>query len=75
MSPADLNKLRLLQGSCTRSNGGAEDKSNDPETPDALCILNDLIRESATDAFGRPHQLLLAGDQIYADEEEKQNAQ
>jgi hypothetical protein len=68
MPPADLNKLRLIQGSCRKPNGGTKDRPYYPETPDALGILDGLIVDSATNAYERPHQLLLTGDQIYADE-------
>ena len=68
MPPADLNRLRLIQGSCRKPNGGTKDKPFYPETPDAFGMLDGLIADDATDAFKRPHQLLLTGDQIYADE-------
>jgi hypothetical protein len=68
LPPADLNKLRLIQGSCRKPNGGTKDKPFYPETPDALGMLDGLIVDDATDPYKRPHQLLLTGDQIYADE-------
>jgi hypothetical protein len=68
LPPADLNKLRLIQGSCRKPNGGTKDQPYYPETPDAFGMLDQLIADDATDAYKRPHQLLLTGDQIYADE-------
>lgn len=68
MPPADLNKLRLIQGSCRKPNGGTKDQPEYPETPDALGFLDVLIADSVDNPFERPHQLLLTGDQIYADE-------
>lgn len=59
LPPTDLNKLRLIHGSCRKPNA---------EGPDALAYLDGLIAETAQSADGRPHQLLLTGDQIYADE-------
>jgi hypothetical protein len=68
LPPADLNKLRLIQGSCRKPNGGTKDDPKNPETPDALGMLDNLIADTAASPFERPHQLLLTGDQIYADE-------
>lgn len=59
LPPTDINKLRLMHGSCRHPNG---------EGADALAILDEQIRESAQVASTRPHQLLLSGDQIYADD-------
>src|SRR5262245_5215372 len=59
MPPAELNDVRLIQGSCRKPNATGTD---------ALATLDDLIEASAESAVGRPHQLLLTGDQIYADE-------
>jgi hypothetical protein len=59
MPPNDLNDVRLIQGSCRKPNASGSD---------ALAILDNLIEASAESATGRPHQLLLTGDQIYADE-------
>lgn len=63
LPPKDLTKLRLIHGSCRH-----------PHAPgnDAMAILDDLIAQNATaakpDAYARPHQLILSGDQIYADD-------
>jgi hypothetical protein len=59
LPPSDLTLLRLFQGSCRKPHA---------DGPDALPILDDLIRQTATNGFARPHQLLLSGDQIYADD-------
>jgi hypothetical protein len=60
LPPKDLSKLRLIQGSCRKPAGDGEDM---------MPVISRLIVESpATDAYARPHQLLLTGDQIYADE-------
>jgi len=61
--PADLNKLRIIHGSCRKAHGGKETVSQD-----ALVILNTLIADTAERTADRPHQLILTGDQIYADE-------
>jgi hypothetical protein len=68
LPPADLNRLRLIQGSCRKPNGGQKDDPADQEPPDALGMLDQLIADTVADPFARPHQLLLTGDQIYADE-------
>lgn len=59
LPPEDLNFLRIVHGSCRKVHGGGRD---------ALPILDYLIREWATDATIRPHQLFLTGDQIYGDD-------
>ncbi len=59
LPPTDPNKLRLLHGSCRKPHG---------EGDDALAIVDDLIAATAESPEGRPHQLLLTGDQIYADD-------
>lgn len=59
LPPKDPNFLRLIQGSCRL-----------PHAPgvDMLPYVSDLIETSAANAYARPHQLLLTGDQIYADD-------
>jgi hypothetical protein len=59
LPPADVNTLRLITGSCRIPHG---------EGTDALALLDDLIMQTASNAAVRPHQLLLTGDQIYADD-------
>ena len=59
LPPEDLEKVRLLLGSCRKPNA---------EGPDALATLDDLISSTVLDPVGRPHQLIMGGDQIYADE-------
>jgi PhoD-like phosphatase len=59
LPPKDLNLLRLVQGSCRMPHA---------EGTDMLPFISQLIEQSAGNAFARPHQLLLTGDQIYADD-------
>lgn len=62
LPPADPNKLRLFHGSCRKP---------DSEGQDALAILDGLLAAAAATAGtpdARPHQLLLTGDQVYADD-------
>ncbi|GII97470.1 peptidoglycan-binding protein [Sinosporangium siamense] len=57
--PGDLSKLRLLHGSCRKPHG--------PGT-DMLPMADAIIRQALDSSKQRPHQLLLTGDQIYADD-------
>ena len=59
LPPAKLSQLRIFQGSCRKPSGEGEDM---------LTLLDAKISDTAADAFQRPHQLLLTGDQIYADD-------
>lgn len=59
LPPRDLSKLRLLHGSCRKPHGAGND---------ALALADSAIEAAADDAGERPHQLLLTGDQIYADD-------
>lgn len=63
LTPAALTDLRIVHGSCRRTNS--------PQ-PDGLVWADDMINEARRDqstyALTRPHQLLLSGDQIYADD-------
>ena len=59
LPPQDLNQLRLLHGSCRMPHA---------EGKDTMPIIDDLIGATANNAYARPHQLLLTGDQIYADD-------
>src|SRR5262245_28208597 len=59
LPPQDINQLRLICGSCRIPHGNGKD---------ALSIADDLISPAAADPGTRPHQLLLTGDQIYADD-------
>ncbi|MBO4206406.1 peptidoglycan-binding domain-containing protein [Micromonospora echinofusca] len=56
--PADPGRLRLFHGSCRRPHGIGRD---------ALVTLDPVIAAVAGDPDRRPHQLVLTGDQIYAD--------
>jgi hypothetical protein len=67
LPPQDLNYLRLMHGSCRKPHGGTLPKDQTP-TPDQLATLDGLIAGAANSAMQRPHQLLLTGDQIYADD-------
>lgn len=57
--PTDLNRLRLIHGSCRKLHG---------MRLDALQILDDMIELNVSQPLDRPHQLWLTGDQIYADD-------
>lgn len=57
--PKHPNLLRLIQGSCRMPHA---------EGKDTFPLVDKLIAETASNAFARPHQLLLTGDQIYADD-------
>jgi hypothetical protein len=59
LPPTQLDQLKIVHGSCRRA--GAN-------TPDAMPWVDDLIREARVDPNRRPHQLVLTGDQIYADD-------
>lgn len=67
LSP-EIEHLRIIHSSCRKPHGGG---------PDALAIADHLVKmlrtdplvaNSDKDALRRPHQLLLTGDQIYADD-------
>lgn len=57
--PDDPNHLRLIHASCRKPHGGGADMMNQ---------LDRMIGPALTDPLRRPHQLLLTGDQIYADD-------
>ena len=59
LPPSNLNALRILHGSCRIPHGNG---------PDTLPIIDDLILQMAANPDMRPHQLLMTGDQIYADD-------
>src|SRR5262249_45373103 len=59
LPPQDINQLRLICGSCRIPHGNGKD---------ALAIADGLIGNAAANPAMRPHQLLLTGDQIYADD-------
>jgi len=59
LPPDDLNRLRIVHGSCRKPHGGGRD---------ALPILDNAIEQFAGEANSRPHQLFLTGDQIYGDD-------
>lgn len=57
LSPANLNKLRLVHGSCRQPHA---------EGLDALPALDDILATDWPVPDERPHQLFLTGDQVYA---------
>jgi hypothetical protein len=59
LPPTDLNKLRIIHGTCRRPQGPGGD---------ALPALDAMIADSWFAPDDRPHLLLLNGDQIYADD-------
>jgi hypothetical protein len=59
LPPQDLNKLRIIHGTCRKPDGVGMD---------ALPALDDMIDDSWPVADERPHLLLHNGDQIYADD-------
>jgi len=61
LPPDKLDDLRIVYGSCRRPAN---------EHPDAMPMIDDLIADAKLyeDALKRPHQLMLGGDQIYADD-------
>jgi hypothetical protein len=59
LPPQDLANLKLLHGSCRKPHA---------EGRDALAIVETLIQQHYSSPLERPHQLLLTGDQIYADD-------
>src|SRR5262245_26608808 len=59
LPPASLDDLRLLCGSCRIPHGNGRD---------CFSIGDKLIAQAASNPIARPHQLLLTGDQIYADD-------
>ncbi|MEO8335993.1 MAG: hypothetical protein ABI664_13530 [bacterium] len=59
LPPTDINQVRLMMGSCRKPNA---------LPPDALVIVDQEIGTAIVNGTARPHQLILGGDQIYADE-------
>jgi hypothetical protein len=59
LPPHDINQLRLICGSCRIPHGNGKD---------AFPIVDGLIGNAAANPAMRPHQMLLTGDQIYADD-------
>jgi hypothetical protein len=59
LPPASLDDLRILCGSCRIPHGNGRD---------CFSIGDKLLSQAPDNALGRPHQLLLTGDQIYADD-------
>lgn len=59
LPPASLDDLRILCGSCRIPHGNGRD---------CFSIGHTLIAQAPDNPLARPHQLLLTGDQIYADD-------
>ncbi|MEJ8823738.1 hypothetical protein WKW80_17130 [Variovorax humicola] len=59
LPPANLDDLRILCGSCRIPHGNGRD---------CFSIGDKLIAQASSNPVARPHQLLLTGDQIYADD-------
>jgi hypothetical protein len=59
LPPTELTYLKLIHGSCRKPHG---------QRRDALPIVDTIIAGKRSDAYSRPHQLFLTGDQIYADD-------
>ncbi|MDA0161691.1 hypothetical protein OM076_15540 [Solirubrobacter ginsenosidimutans] len=59
LPPKDINQLRMIHSSCRMPHGNGKD---------ALPLVGQLISQTAQTPLQRPHQLLLMGDQIYADD-------
>ena len=57
--PSKLPDLRILYGSC---------RLPSCRDPDALAYVDDYIADHVQDPRSRPHQLVLGGDQVYADD-------
>ncbi|MBX2873584.1 MAG: hypothetical protein KTR30_15830 [Saprospiraceae bacterium] len=58
LAPRSLEDLKILHGSC---------RNNANQYEDALAWVDDFIKDDLLNPIGRPHQLFLSGDQIYAD--------
>ena len=58
LPPASLDDLRIRRGSCRIPHGNGRD---------CFSIGDKLIAQASSNPLARPHQLLLTGDQIYAD--------
>jgi hypothetical protein len=59
LPPQDLNKLRIIHGTCRKPDGKGRD---------ALPAVDEMIDLNWHLADERPHLLMLNGDQIYADD-------
>ena len=59
LPPTDLNKLRIIHGTCRKPDG---------EGMDALPVIDEMIDASWPLADERPHLLFHNGDQIYSDD-------
>ncbi len=55
----DLNRLKIVHGSCRKPHGGGID---------SLSYLDNMLQESVNILDSRPQQLFFTGDQIYGDD-------
>ncbi|HKE78913.1 MAG TPA: hypothetical protein VKB54_06380 [Solirubrobacteraceae bacterium] len=63
--PGPLDTLRIIHMSCRRPHGCEVANLTDP---DVMPLVDRLIEERREDAWTRPQQVLLTGDQLYADD-------
>ena len=61
LPPVELTDLKIIHGSCRLQVAGLTD---------GLAWIDDLVKDNLSNPNQRIHQLLLAGDQIYADDVE-----
>jgi hypothetical protein len=69
--PITRDRLKLIQASCRKPHGGVYDPVRDPDVlpvADRLFQEHRKIADPAARITARPDQLLLTGDQIYADD-------
>jgi len=59
LCPTQLTDLKIIYGTCRRPHKGLSD---------GMAWVDDFIKQDRTNPTTRPHQLLLGGDQIYADD-------
>ena len=65
MLPPSRHDLKLVQASCRKPHGCHHSQLTDA---DALPLVDRLIGDNLENPVKRPHQLVLTGDQIYADD-------
>ncbi|MDO7174147.1 hypothetical protein [Mariniflexile sp. AS56] len=63
LPPDDINKVRLIHGSCRKAHGQGHDAMEGIHE-----IILSAVSNGVIDPINRPHQLFLTGDQIYADD-------
>lgn len=65
LPPKTVDQLRLVHGSCRKPHGGG---ANEADAMNLLDLAIGQVISGAAAANTRPHQLVLTGDQIYADD-------